>query len=420
MDVFLSIINNVFGNATFMLGLIALIGLLLMKESFGNVLSGTIKTMLGYIIISAGCATISPTLTPLILMIQEVLGVEGVVVNCLPAFGVSMAMFGTQTTLIFLFGFILNLIMAKITKLKFVALTAHLQLFWAGFMAVILNAFGFSPVATVIIGSIISGLYYWLATAISYHYIKDITTEHANFVPSIFGIVIAGEVGRIFKKDSKSTEELKFPKGLAWIKETVVSVAVIMLVIYIVLALAAGTAFVQGIAGTSPWLIYLITQALTFGGALAIILYGVRTLLGALIPAFAGIQEKFLPNAKLGLDYPTVFHYAGTAAMLGFIMHLLGSIVATAVMVATGFAPVALPGVQINFFEGAIVGVYANARGGIKNVLLSAFLVGFILQFAVAFTFPATGVLVAENVAYEAIDYNTVGLAITKILSIFH
>ena len=79
-----------------------------------------------------------------------------------------------------------------------------------------------------------------------------------------------------------------------------------------------------------------------------------------------------------------------------------------------------VPGVQINFFEGALVGVYANARGGLKNCILSSLITGFLLQFAVALTFPLTGHLVATGGAYEAMDFNTIGFLIAKIMSLFH
>ena len=142
-------------------------------------------------------------------------------------------------------------------------------------------------------------------------------------------------------------------------------------------------------------------------------------MLAELIPAFSGVAEKLLPNAILGLDYPTVFPYAGTAVMLGFVFSLLGSIAATLIMALTGFSPVVVPGVQINFFEGALVGVYANAHGGMKNCIFSAFITGFILQFAVALTFPLTGHLIATGGAYEAMDFNTIGYLIARVLSLF-
>ena len=160
-------------------------------------------------------------------------------------------------------------------------------------------------------------------------------------------------------------------------------------------------------------------MAITFGGGIAVILYGVRMMLSELIPAFSGIAEKFLPNVILGLDYPTAYPYAGTSVMFGFVFSLLGSIVGTIVMALVGVSPVVVPGVQINFFEGALIGVYANARGGLKNVIFSSFICGFALQFLVAFTFPLTGQLMATNGAYEAIDFNTIGLLLAKLFNLF-
>jgi len=104
--------------------------------------------------------------------------------------------------------------------------------------------------------------------------------------------------------------------------------------------------------------------------------------------------------------------------MLGFIFSLLGSIVATLVMSLTGFTPVVVPGVQINFFEGALIGVYANAKGGLLNVIFSCFICGFALQFLVAFTFPLTGKIMETNGAYEAIDFNTIGYLFAKLFSL--
>lgn len=421
METLLTIIIKVLGDPTIVLGIVALLGLIFLKSKWTDVLLGTIKTMMGYVILMAGANIISPALEPLTKMIREGLGVEGVVPLYWPAFGESMTKFGTEIALTFIIGFVLNILLAKFTRYNFLALTVHLQLFWCGFIVVVLNAIGFSGVSLLTVGGIISGVYFWIATGISYYYIKDnITTEHANFVPSVFGIIVAGTLGKLFKKGSKSAEDLELPESLNWLKDNIVAMTVIIFLVNIVFASIAGFGYVQKLAGDTPWILYLLSSSLSFGGAIAVILYGVRMLLAELIPAFSGISESLLPNAKLGLDYPTVYPYAGTSVMIGFLLHLLGSIVATLIMALTGFTPLVIPGVQINFFEGALVGVYANAHGGIKNVILSSFLVGFILQFGVALTFPYTGILVAKNVAYEAIDFNTFGLIIAKILSFFN
>lgn len=419
MQIFLTFVTQVLGDPTIILGIVALLGLIFLKSKGGDILLGTVKTMMGYVILMVGAGQIGPSLEPLTKMIRKGMGIEGVVPLYWPVFGESMLQFGTEIALTFVIGFTLNLLLAKFTKYNFLALTVHLQLFWCGFIVVLLNAFGFSGATLLIVGGIISGLYFWMSTGISYHYLKDnITNEHANFVPSVFGIIVTGIVGKLFKKNSKSTEELELPESINWLKDNIVSMSVIMFIVYIIFAFISGPTYVKELAGEKPWLLYLMTASLTFGGSIAVILYGVRMLLAELIPAFTGISEKLLPNAKIGLDYPTIFPYASTSVMIGFLFHLMGSVVATLIMAVSGFTPLVIPGVQINFFEGALIGVYANAHGGLANVILSSFIVGFILQFGVALTFPYTGILVATNAAYEAIDFNSFGLVIAKILSI--
>lgn len=413
-------ITNVLGNPTVMLGLIACIGLLFLKKGISDTVMGTVKTMMGYLILSAGTTIIGPPISLLTALVQKGLGVEGVLPLYWVVYAESMAKFGTQAALIFIIGFVINILLAKFTKWKNLALTVHLQLFWAGFMASIMAGFGFSDPMIIVIGGTISGIYYWIATTISAHYLKPLTTEHANFVPSAISLVIAGECGKLFKKGGRSTEELEFPSSLNWLKDSVIATCMAVLLMNIIFTFVAGPDVVREMAAGTPWLLYVIIQSITFGGGIAVILYGVRMMLAELIPAFSGVAEKLLPNALLGLDYPTVFPYGGTAVMLGFMFSLLGSIIATLVMTFTGFSPVVVPGVQINFFEGALVGVYANARGGLKNCILSSLITGFLLQFAVALTFPLTGHLVATGGAYEAMDFNTIGYLIAKLMSLFH
>lgn len=419
MNFVIDFITNVLGNPTVMLGLIACIGLIFLKKNVSDIVMGTVKTMMGYLILSAGTTIIGTPITLLTTLVQSGLGVDGVLPLYWVVYAESMASYGTEVALIFIIGFIFNIILAKITKWKNLAMTVHLQLFWAGFMASVMAGFGFSKPVIIIVGGLISGIYYWVATTISAHYLKPVTTEHANFVPSAIALVIAGESGRLFKKGGKSTEELEFPAGLNWLKDSVIATCMAMLIMNFVFAFVAGPDVVRELAEGTPWVLYVLIQSLTFGGGIAVILYGVRMMLAELIPAFSGVAETILPNAVLGLDYPTVFPYAGTAVMLGFVFSLCGSIAATLIMAFTGFSPVVVPGVQINFFEGALVGVYANARGGLKNCIFSAFITGFLLQFGVALTFPLTGHLMATGGAYEAMDFNTIGYVVAKVMSFF-
>lgn len=414
-------ITNVLGNPTIMLGLIALIGLLILKKPFSETMLGVIKTMMGYLILSAGTTIIATPISLLTTLVQKGLGVQGVLPLYWIVYGTSMEQFGTQAALMFVIGFAINILLARFTPWKNLALTVHLQLFWTAFMASIMGAYGFSGPSMILIGGLISGVYFWISTTISAKLIKPYTEAHANFVPSAVPLAIACCLGdALFKGEQRSTEDIKLPKSFSWLKDSIIACAVAVFLLNIIFTVIAGTSTVAELSNGTPWLVYDLIQALTFGGGIAVILYGVRMMLAELIPAFTGIAETILPDSVLGLDYPTAFGYAGTGLMIGFVFNLLGSIVACIIMAATGFSPCVLPGVQINFFEGGLIGVYANAHGGYKSCILGSFITGFLLQFLVAITFPLTGsALIATNGAYEAMDFNSIGYILAKLFAAF-
>ena len=58
------IIDNILINAAVILGLVALLGLILQKKPFADCLSGTFKTMMGFMVLSAGANVIVGALEP--------------------------------------------------------------------------------------------------------------------------------------------------------------------------------------------------------------------------------------------------------------------------------------------------------------------------------------------------------------------
>lgn len=131
MELFVKILTNVFGNATIILGLVALFGCLLLRRKWTDTLLAVIKTMMGYEIVSAGAGLMGTAMTPLIKYIYRVLNAQGFVQNTWPAYSASMAAYGTQIAIVFLIGFVLNMLLVRFTKLKGIALTVHLMLFVA-------------------------------------------------------------------------------------------------------------------------------------------------------------------------------------------------------------------------------------------------------------------------------------------------
>ena len=62
-----------------------------------------------------------------------------------------------------------------------------------------------------------------------------------------------------------------------------------------------------------------LIQAFTFTAGMSILMTGVRMFLSEITSAFVAVSEKFIPNSRPALDVPTVFPYAPTAVIVGFI-----------------------------------------------------------------------------------------------------
>ena len=155
---------------------------------------------------------------------------------------------------------------------------------------------------------------------------------------------------------------------------------------------------------------------MSFAGGVYIILSGVRLIIGEIVPAFRGIAEKLVPNAKPAIDCPVVYPYAPNAVLIGFLVSFLGGIIG---LVALGIIdktliPVALilPGVVPHFFCGATAGIYGNATGGRRGAAVGAFLNGLAITFLPALALPVLGQLGFQNTTFGDADFAVMGLVL--------
>jgi PTS system ascorbate-specific IIC component len=192
--------------------------------------------------------------------------------------------------------------------------------------------------------------------------------------------------------DKHDTEKLKLPRALTFFKDVNVSTALVIGAIMLIAMAFADPAVRTEQAATynaamNPW-VWAIVSALRFAAGIAILLFGVRMFLAEIVPAFKGISDKVIPGAKPALDCPTVFPFAPTAVMVGF---LSGTGVFLAMMALFpafnlfgGF--VLVPPMIMLFFPGGAAGVFGNKYGGWRGAVAGGAINGLFLAFGQAIT----------------------------------
>ena len=175
----------------------------------------------------------------------------------------------------------------------------------AAFLAILLTVGHVKGYLTVTIGSLILGLLMSIFPALAQPTMKKITGNN-QVALGHFGTIsywAAGQVGRLFEGKSKSTEEIKFPKGLSFLRESTISISITMTLLYLIASLFAGIGYVDSkISSGQNFIVFSLIQGVTFAAGVFIILTGVRLILAEIVPAFKGISEKLVPNSKPALD----------------------------------------------------------------------------------------------------------------------
>lgn len=400
---------------------IALIGLLIQKKSSAEIIKGTTKTFLGFIVLSAGANVLVGSLDPFGKMFQEAFHVNGVVPNNEAIVAMALTKYGSTTALIMFFGMIANILVARFTNLKYIFLTGHHTLYMACMIAVILVVAGMEGFQLVLIGSLALGLIMAVFPALAQPFMRKITgNDQVGFGHfSTLGYVLSGAIGSVVGKNSPSTEKINFPKGLGFLRDSSISIALTMSVLYIIVAIIAGPDYIEkNLSNGTHFIVFSIVQAVTFAAGVFIILTGVRLILAEIVPAFKGISNKLVPNAKPALDCPIVFPYAPNAVLIGFFCSFLGGIVGMFILGAVG-AVIILPGVVPHFFTGATAGVFGNATGGIRGATIGSFFNGLLITFLPVFLMPVLGDLGFANTTFSDSDFAASGIIlgyITKYL----
>jgi len=377
---------------TFMLGIVALVGLLLQRKSFSESITGTVKTMVGVIILFAGVDILSGTIEPISTLFGQLYTFEATPITA--DWVAFLGEYGIQIVLIMVFGFLVNLVLARITPMKNVFLTGHI-LFWNAFMvtAGLADAGKIGGVALVIIGSLVLGVISTVLPALISKFVfkltgsKDFTIGHTTTIHAFIGAYL----GKLVGDPSDSLEDIEIPEGWSFLKSMTISTSLIMFLLYLVMGWLAGVGFAaETFSAGNPvlWYFWIIFQALSFGAGLTVLLTGVRMMLAEIIPAFQGLAEKVVPDAVPALDCPMIFPYGPNSLAIGFPIAMITSLITIVIFGLAGYQYILLPLVVAAFFDVGPAVIIANVTGGRRGALVTAAVGGVLLIVLQALSLP--------------------------------
>lgn len=434
----LLIIQEILSTPAVLVGLMAMLGLILQKKSIENVVKGTIKTIVGFLVLSAGADFVqSGSLTDFGMLFNFAFSVQGVVPNNEAIVTTALVEFAQATAWIMMFGMLANIVMARFSRWNYIFLTGHHTLYMACMIAVVLSVGGLSGVMLIFAGSLILGLVMAMFPAIAQPTMSKITgTDDIGFGHfSTIGYWFAAQIGKLVggkamkEGRAKSTEDISFPKRLSFMRDTTVAISITMMIIFIVVTAVAASrpdyeviVAETGLKGYSNWFVYALISGMKFAGAIYIILSGVRLILAEIVPAFKGIADHIVPNARPAIDCPVVFPYAPNAVLIGFLISFLGGIVGMMILFAIQPSiptiAIILPGVVPHFFCGATAGVFANAEGGLKGCVVGSFAHGLLITFLPVITMPVIGALGFASTTFSDADFCGVGIVLGNIANL--
>lgn len=102
MNGILSILLDVFRQPAVIVAMISLIGLAVQGKSISNIVQGSIRTMVGFLVLAAGSGVVTQALDPFGSMFQYAFHVQGVVPNNEAIIGTVLLKYGSESALIFL------------------------------------------------------------------------------------------------------------------------------------------------------------------------------------------------------------------------------------------------------------------------------------------------------------------------------
>jgi len=414
--------------ASILMGLIVLIGLALQRKPISEIFVGTIRAMAGIVLLNGGIIVLGNCLGPLNSMLVDGFGIKGYYPEELANTGAAYPWVGAQINFIFALGYLLHFILAAIfpwESLKQVYLTPHFAWTAAGAIAITFYNFGLFQTGILdptclAVAVVIQAFYLSIACAIVWPIIKKITKGQFGFGHGQSTLLVTSALfAKILGNPKKSTEEVKFPEGFQWLKETLIVSVVIFTPLFLIPCLLLGPEVVESTwSGGTNFVIWSIKMALTGAAGIEIILIGIRMFIGEILPAFTGISQKLLRGTIPALDCPAIYPFAPVAQMIGIAVYTVVNVAVLAVQAIFGIGPLILPNIFGFIFVGSSAGVVGNAVGGLRGAIICAAVYAVLYPLVAAIAIPFLGMEKMGMLATMSVDEGILSIIIGGVLKL--
>lgn len=414
MGVWTWIAKNILTQPAYFIGLIVVLGYALLKKPWYDILAGFIKAVIGYQILMVGSSGLVSAFRPVLVGLESRFNISAMVID--PYFGQNAVQAGMEDAagpafisgksfslvmFLLLFAFILNIVLVafkKWTKCRALFTTGHVQVQQAS-TAFWLILFCFPALknqdwATLAIMTVLLGLYWAVGSNLCIGPTQDLTdgagltVAHQQMFGIYFSSKVAEWMSKHSKKESKNIDDIKLPGFLKIFNENLVATTILMTAFFGVILVILGRDFLVANAfmtESQDFFMYVLTTSFSFAVYLSILQLGVRTFVTELTNSFQGISSKLLKGSVPGVDCAVTFGFgAPNAVTIGFLFGALGQFLAIGLLILLRSPVVVMAGFVPLFFDNAVIGVYANDKGGLRAACLLPLISGLLQVFGSA------------------------------------